>query len=91
LLAPAALGAGEPPAPPILLEAASWLNQSERISQTIRVTATARTQEQADQLAGNVKRVLAPLVIGDPARVEAVALAEPDAPEAGTLSIAAAK
>jgi len=38
-----------------------------------------------------VKRVLAPLVIGDPARVEAVALAEPDAPEAGTLSIAAAK
>jgi len=87
----AAPGAGEPPAPLILLEAASWLNQSERVSQTIRVTATARTQELADQLAGNVKRVLAPLVIGDPARVEAVALAEPDAPEAGTLSIAAAK
>lgn len=89
--ATAATGAGEPPAPLILLEAASWLNQSERVSQTIRVTATARTQELADQLAGNVKRVLAPLVIGDPARVEAVALAEPDAPEAGTLSIAAAK
>jgi len=30
-------------------------------------------------------------VIGDPARVEAVALVEPDSPEAGTLSIAAAK
>lgn len=89
--APAAPGAGETPAPPILLEAASWLNQSERVSQTIRVTATARTREQADLLAGNVRRALAPLVIGDPARVEAVALAEPDAPEAGTLSIAAAK
>jgi len=92
--APAATGApgaGEPPAPLILLEAASWLNQSERVSQTIRVTATARTQELADLLAGNVRRALAPLVIGDPARVEAVALVEPDSPEAGTLSIAAAK
>jgi hypothetical protein len=84
-------GTAEPPAPLILLEAASWLNQSERISQTIRVTATARSQELADLLAGNVRRALAPLVIGDPARVEAVALVEPDSPEAGTLSIAAAK
>ena len=37
------------------------------------------------------KRALAPLVLGDPARLEAVALVERDAPEAGTLSIAPAK
>jgi hypothetical protein len=90
--APAAPGAGEAPvAPPILLEAASWLNQSDRLSQPIRVTATARTSELAESLAGSVKRTLAPLVLGDPARLDAVAVVEPDAPEAGTLRIAPAK
>ena len=87
-----ATGAGETPtAPPILLEAASWLNQSGRLSQPIRVTVTARSQELADLIAGNVKRSLAPFVLGDPARLETVALAEADAPEAGTLTIAATK
>ena len=79
---------GDAAAAPILLEAASWLNQSERLSQPIRVTATARSQELADQLAGSVRRALAPLVLGDPARVEMVSRVESDAPEAGTLSIA---
>ena len=79
---------GDAAAAPILLEAASWLNQSERLSQPIRVTATARSQELADQLAGSVQRALAPLVLGDPARVEMVSRVESDAPEAGTLSIA---
>lgn len=87
--APAASGSSEAPAAPsILLEAASWLNQSERVSQPIRVTATARTLELAENLAGNVKRTLAPLVLGDPVRIDAVAMVEPDAPEAGTIRIA---
>jgi len=91
-LAPAASGGSETPAAaPILVEAASWLNQSERLSRPIRVTATARSQELADQLAGSVQRALAPLVLGDPARVEAVSLVQSDAPEAGTLSIAPGK
>ena len=80
-----------PAAPPILLEAASLLNQSDRLSRPIRVTVVARSKEQADGIAGSVKRTLAPLVIGDPARLEALALVEPDAPEAGTLTIAATK
>src|SRR5206468_3897574 len=37
--------------PPILLEAASWMNQAERITGPIQITATARTYEQASQLA----------------------------------------
>ena len=91
-LASAAPAAGETPtAAPILLEAASWLNQSERLSQPIRVTATARSQEQAEALASNVQRALAPLVLGDPARVQTAALVEADSPEAGTLAIAPAK
>ena len=73
--------------PPILLEAASWLNQSESINRPIQVMAHARTYEQANRLAGAVARALGPLVIGDPARLRAVAMAEPDAPEEGTLAI----
>ena len=85
--ASAAPGASEPPAAPILLETASWLNQSDRLTRPIVVTATARSQELADQLAQSVKRALAPLVLGDPMRLEAVAVVEADAPEAGTLAI----
>jgi hypothetical protein len=89
--AAAAPGARETPAAaPILLEAASWLNQSE-LSKPIRVTATARSQELADLLAGNLVRALQPLVLGDASRLNAVALVEADAPEAGTLSIAPGK
>jgi len=89
--APAAPGGSETPAaPPILLEAASWLNQAE-LSRPIQVTATARSKEMADALANNVKRTLAPLVLGDPTRLAAVALVEADAPEGGTLSIATSK
>ena len=55
------------------------------------MTATARTFELAENLAGSVKRTLAPLVLGDPARLDAVAVVEPDAPEAGTLRIAPGK
>jgi hypothetical protein len=87
----AAAGANDaPPVPPILLEAASWMNQAE-LSRPIKVTATARSQELADALANNVKRALTALVLGDPARLDAVALVEADAPEGGTLAIAPAK
>jgi hypothetical protein len=83
-------GSETPTAAPILLEAASWLNQTE-LSRPLKVTATARSQELADALANNVKRSLAPLVLGDPTRLDAVALVEPDAPEGGTITIAPGK
>ena len=73
--------------PPILLEAASWLNQSERITKPIQVTAKARSYEQANRLATLTVRALAPNLIGDPARIKLVAINEPTAPEDGTVSI----
>lgn len=76
---------------PLILEAASWLNQSPRWSQPLRVTATARTYEQANALASQVARDLTPLLLGDPARVQAAALTEPGAPAEGTVRIAYAK
>ena len=55
---------------PVILEAAGWLNQDSRFSQSVRVTATARSQEQANFLAGRVSAALAELALGDPARVQ---------------------
>lgn len=73
---------------PLLLEAASWLNQSSRVSQPMRVTASARSYEQANALAKQVGTAMADLTIGDPARVQAMAEVVPDAPEGGVVRIA---
>lgn len=81
-------GAATRPAPPIVLEAASTLNQSPRVSQPIRVNVTGRTYEYANATAKQVAAWIADLTIGDPSRVQAVAQVEPDAPEGGTVRIA---
>jgi hypothetical protein len=77
--------------PVALVEAASWLNQSERVTQPLKITATARSYEEANRLAESVSRSLAPMVLGDPLRIRTAAVAEPDAPEGGTVMIGAAK
>jgi len=73
---------------PLLLEAASWLNQSPKVSQPMRVTASARSYEQANAMAKQVGSAMADLTIGDPTRVQAMAEVVPDAPEGGTIRIA---
>jgi len=73
--------------PPVILEAAGWLNQASRISQPIRVTATGRSFEQASLLAGRVSAALAEIALGDPARIQTVAEVLPDAPDGGTIRI----
>src|SRR5262249_58444359 len=77
-----------PPPPMLVLEAASWLNQSPNVKQPVRVTATARSFEQANALSGGVAKALAPLLLGDPARVQAVTDVQPDAPAEGAVTIA---
>ena len=73
--------------PPILLEAAGWLNDASRLSQPVRVTATARSFEQANLLAGRVTAALTEIALGDPARIQSVAEVVPDAPDGGTVRI----
>jgi hypothetical protein len=77
-------------APPIVLEAASALNQFPRVSQPVRVTVVGRSYEQANSAAKQVAAWISELTIGDPARVLAVAQVQPDAPEGGTVRIAMA-
>ena len=81
-------GAGAPDAPPILIEAASWLNQLASSSRPIHLTATARSHDEAQALADFVSRSMAPYLLGDPARVQIVAQVQADAPDGGTIRIA---
>jgi hypothetical protein len=74
---------------PILIEAAGWLNQSPRAVQSVKVTATARTAEQAQSLCALVARQMTPYLLGDPARVLTATEVQPDAPEGGAVRIAA--
>jgi hypothetical protein len=82
--------AGAAPAvPPVLLEAATWMNQAVKPRQPVRVIVTARSFESGNALASSVTRSLGPLLLGDPARVQSVVQVEPDSPEGGTVRIAA--
>jgi hypothetical protein len=79
---------GSKATPAIILEAASWINQSERVSQPVRVTATARSYEQANLLSKVVGSSLNQLLLGDPARIQTVGEVVPDAPDGGMIRIA---
>ena len=72
---------------PILIEAAGWLNQSPKAVQAVRVTATARSNDQAQSLCALVVRQMTPHLLGDPVRIQAVAEVQPDAPERGAVRI----
>jgi hypothetical protein len=76
---------------PIVIEAATWINQSAKSAGPVRVTATGRTFEEAQALASLVVRQMAPHLVGDPARLQAVTEVRPDAPERGAVRIAAAR
>ncbi len=76
---------------PIFLEVASWLNQSPKVRDPVRVAVAARTVDQASALAGRTVTALAGRVIGDPARVQVVTEIAADAPEDGVLRIGPAR
>lgn len=78
-------------APPVVIEAASWLNQSARPTQRLRIEASARSIEEADLLAGNVARWLGPMVMGGAARMQVATDVRADAPESGAVRITAAR
>lgn len=73
--------------PPILMEAATRINQFATSDNLVRVEVTARSFEEAKQTANAIVTRLTPLVLGDPLRIQPVTTVEPDAPEAGTVRI----
>jgi hypothetical protein len=80
----AARPSGPPPA--LLLEVASRINRG-RADAPVEVRVGARTFTEANALADAVGGVLRTRLLGDPARVRAVADVRPDAPEGGTVAV----
>jgi hypothetical protein len=76
--------------PPILLEAASAMNQL-AVSRTVRVEVAARSQDEAQALAQRIVRWMTPWTLGDPSRLQGVATVLSDAPAGGAVTIAAAE
>jgi hypothetical protein len=72
----------------MILEAASRINQVRRQDHIIRIEATARTYDEAANLARIVAENLTPLLIGDPGQIQQVTTVERDAPAKGTVTIA---
>jgi hypothetical protein len=97
LAAPGADGTGYGPTvagpkeSPIFLEVASWLNQSPKVREPVRVAVGARTMDQAGSLANRATTALSGRVVGDPARIQVVPEIAADAPEDGVLRIGSAK
>lgn len=86
--APAGPGGGAAEASPLMLEAASWLNQSGASAAPIALTATGRTGDEAAALGRQVQQQLAGLLIGDGARIRVETRVASDVPAGGTASIA---
>ena len=72
--------------PPIVTEAATVVNQAPS-SRQVRVEVTARSQDEAAALAQRITRWMTPLVIGDPARLQAAAFVQSDAPPGAAVKI----
>ncbi len=82
-------GANPDDAPPIVLEAATWLNQSLSPTQPVRISVAARTIDEADRLGPRIAQWLAPALLGDPSRLTTASEVQADAPDEGIVRIAA--
>jgi hypothetical protein len=84
-------GGATPATGPLLAEAASWIQQAPDPLKPIKVTATARSADRASALAGRVARGLAPLMAGDPTRIQQLTQVQADAPPDGLVKIEVGK
>jgi len=80
---------GPDESPPIVIEAASAMNQVPA-DRTVRVHVTARSRDEAQGLSQRIVRWMSPYLLGDPARLQAETTVRSDAPAGAAVSIAAA-
>ncbi|UCG50455.1 MAG: hypothetical protein JSW58_09580 [Candidatus Latescibacterota bacterium] len=72
---------------PILLEAASRINQTATIEHPVQIEVTARSFEEAKRTVDDIVAQLTPLVLGGPFRFQPITTVEPNAPDVGTIRI----
>jgi hypothetical protein len=71
---------------PFLAEVATWVNQAPAAA-PITIRVFARTHAQGETLARAVHDGMRPMLVGDPSRVRANLVVEPDAPAAGAVRV----
>lgn len=76
-------------APPILLEAASWVNQLPSTDSPVRAEIRARTRDEVAALSAKIDTGLRGRLIGAPDRLQIQAVTEADAPPSGACVIRA--
>jgi hypothetical protein len=81
-------GPSEPP--PIVMEAATEVNQAPAAS-AVRIEVTAKRAEEGDALAARLAGWMAPYVIGGAARIRTATLVQADAPDGAAVRIATTK
>jgi hypothetical protein len=80
--------ASRQPTHPLILEAASWLNQIEDVQQPVTVTVTARSFDAADALATRIAEALRTSILSGKSRILAHTEVKPEAPASGAIQIA---
>jgi hypothetical protein len=91
LFAAGAMGSDPSRPSSLLLEAASWINQTGSPDRPVQIEAKARTFDQARALADGVMRGLDGRVLGNPRRLQPLTAVEPNAPAGGSVSIRVGK
>jgi hypothetical protein len=76
--------------PPIVLEAATEVNQAPAAS-VVRIEVTTKRAEEGNALAARLAGWMAPYVIGGAARIQTATLVQADAPDGAAVRIATAK
>lgn len=87
LFAAGAMGSDASRPTGLLMEAASWINQTGNPDRPIQIEAKARTFDQARALADGVMQRLDGRVLGDPRRLQPLTAVEPNAPADGAVTI----
>jgi hypothetical protein len=75
------------PAPALLIEAASRINQQDLADSPVEIRAGGRSFEEARALGEAVSAVLGSYLLGDPSRLRVVTDVRTDAPAGGTVAI----
>lgn len=84
-------GGSEAPTPEILLEIADYLNRERSLDAPVRIEVSARSFEEAKNLAQQIVDGLKPVMLGDVLRLQPVTTIERDAPEHGTVEVVVAR
>jgi hypothetical protein len=73
--------------PAVILDVANYINMEADIDAPVHIEVTARSFEEANQLAGDIVLMLKPYLLGNVLRVKPASKVQADAPDRGTVVV----